>query len=52
MNACASTERMNADKVGQESTIGTFLQSNLFGSRQIVCLRERGRVGSGGGGGG
>lgn len=38
LNACASTEHMNADKVGQESTTGIFLQ---FGFRQVVCMCDR-----------
>lgn len=36
LNACASTEHMGADKVGQEITIGTFLQRNLFALWQVV----------------
>lgn len=38
LNACASAKHMNTNKVGQESTIGTFLQHNLFGLRQVLCI--------------
>jgi len=39
---------INSDKVGQESTIGTFLLQNLFGFRQNASAEE---VAGGGGGG-